>query len=319
MLTDRKDKSENPALSLFFADPKVAGFLRSHEQGLLAHRAELTSISTPSPDADGIAALRNATTMMFPGQDVVAQFRPIEVQALRDQWSAGTDNVALSSDDLVYLQLAIILLRLASDYLSAHDLFEAHMDGFIRAYPRVLAFNPITSEVAWDTVRKQMEQILEEGFRKRYDDMAKTASQHFRDTRLANEALMIGMMLIDRNEPVSESPDGLAFEGECENALRSAHFTVERTPVSGDFGIDLLARKHGLTYAIQCKSHKVPVGVSAVQEAAAGRGHYVADCAVVVASSGFTAQARRLAESNAVLLIGPAQLPVLDDLSRRLL
>jgi len=164
-----------------------------------------------------------------------------------------------------------------------------------------------------------MEGLLEEGFRQRYDEMAITVSPQFRDSRLANEALMIGMMLIDRRESQSHSPARVAFESECEATLQGAGFTIERTPISGDFGVDLLARKNGLTYAMQCKCYSVPVGVSAVQEAAAGRLHYTADCAVVVANSGFTNQARRLAELNAVLLIGPPQLAELEHLSQTLL
>jgi hypothetical protein len=113
--------------------------------------------------------------------------------------------------------------------------------------------------------------FLGDAFRQRYDEMAITHTEYFRDSRLANEALMIGMALIDQNKVKVETPDGLAFEQECEGLLQLAGYFVERTPMSGDFGVDLLARKNGLTYAIQCKYYGVPVGISAVQEAAAGR------------------------------------------------
>src|SRR5262249_40520131 len=152
--------------------------------------------------------------------------------------------------------------------------------------------------ISWDKVRNQMEEILAEGFQQRYEEMAINISEHFRDSRLANEALIIGMMLSDQSNPEPIPSDGLEFERECEELLRDVEFTVERTPMSGDFGVDLLARKNGLTYAIQCKCYGIPVGISAVQEAAAGRLQYMADYAVVVADSGFTTQARRLAESN---------------------
>jgi restriction system protein len=79
--------------------------------------------------------------------------------------------------------------------------------------------------------------------------------------------------------------------------------------------LDLLTRKNGLTYAIQCKFYSTPVGVGAVQEVAAGLVHYVADCAVVVALSGFTTAARRLAESTSVLLIGSGQLSNMEELA----
>jgi hypothetical protein len=228
--------------------------------------------------------------------------------------------VLVPVDDHVFVQLATILLRLASDYLSARDLFEAHKDAFSRSFPRILSFNPITGAISWEKVRSQVEEILLEAFQQRYEEMAINISEHFRDSKLANEALMIGVMLCDQSKPEQIPSGGLEFERECEKLLRDAEFTVEPTPMSGDFGVDLLARKNGLTYAIQCKCYGIPVGISAVQEAAAGRLHYMADYAVVVvANSGFTTQARRLAESNSVLLIGPAQLAGLQDLARGLI
>ncbi|HUY80640.1 MAG TPA: restriction endonuclease [Acidobacteriaceae bacterium] len=317
--TDQKKATDSPALRLFFADPEIAGFLRHSEPHLLECRDKLTDISAPAVDAAGIKQLRETTADIFPGQDAIALFRPTLVQALRADLASASRVPDLSVDDLVYFQLAIVIMRLASDYLSARDLFEAHKEAFIKAYPRVLSFNPLTGAVSWEKARRQMAEILEEGFRERYDDMAIENSEHFRDSRLANEALMISMMLIDQDKPQLPTSDGLEFEQECEGLLSEAGFIVERTPISGDFGADLLARRNDLTYAIQCKHYGTPVGVSAVQEVAAGCLHYAADCAVVVASSGFTAQARRLAESNSVLLIDPSELGRLEDLARALL
>ncbi len=46
--------------------------------------------------------------------------------------------------------------------------------------------------------------------------------------------------------------------------------SVEVTRGSGDYGVDVLAEKEGVTYAVQCKRYDGPVGVKAVQEAYAG-------------------------------------------------
>src|SRR5438552_7161783 len=108
--------------------------------------------------------------------------------------------------------------------------------------------NPVTHEVSWNKVRAQMKELLEEGFQQRYDEMAVEVSQHFRDSRLANEALMIGMMLIGQNIDEVALPDGLDFERQCGEVLKSVGFHVDTTPISSDFGVDLLARKNGLTY-----------------------------------------------------------------------
>lgn len=313
----KKKNSDNPVHALFIADPDIVRFFRESQQHLFLHREKLTNINVPTRDADGILTLRATIATIFPNQEIVALFRPALVQALR--LSLESSKSRLSVDDLVFFQLAIILMRLASDYISACDLFELHKEGFIRAYPRVLAFNAITDTVSWDNIRKQLEEVLEDAFRQRYEEMAVSHTEFFRDSKLANEALMIGMMLVDQNKALVDVPDGLAFERECEGLLKVAGYVVERTSMSGDFGVDLVARKNGLTYAIQCKYYGTPVGISAVQEAAAGRLHYLADCAIVVAHSGFTMQARRLAESNSVLLISSSQLPGLQDLARALL
>lgn len=320
----KKKDSDNPVHSLFIADPNMVRFFRDSQQHLFQHKDRLANFTAPTLDADGALELRATMTTIFPDQEIVALFQPAQVQALR-LYLESTNRLYMESksqmslQDLVFFQLAIILMRLASDYINACDLFELHKDGFRKAYPRVLEFNAITNAVSWEKVRKQMEQVLEDAFRQRYEEMAMTHTTFYSDSRLANEALTIGMFLADQNKTQPDIPNGLAFEQECEGLLKEAGYVVERTSISGDFGIDLVARRNGLTYAIQCKYYGTPVGVSAVQEATAGRLHYLADCAVVVARSGFTMQARRLAESNSVLLIGSSQLAGLQDLAHALL
>ena len=73
--------------------------------------------------------------------------------------------------------------------------------------------------------------------------------------------------------------EGHEFEYYCADLLMKRGFQeVEVTRGSGDYGIDILAERDGVTYAIQCKCYSVPVGVKAVQEAYAGRDYY--DCMV---------------------------------------
>ena len=69
--------------------------------------------------------------------------------------------------------------------------------------------------------------------------------------------------------------DGRDFEYYCAQLLERHGFCeVEVTKGSGDYGVDILAEKEGITYAIQCKCYNNPVGVKAVQEAYAGRDYY---------------------------------------------
>ena len=67
---------------------------------------------------------------------------------------------------------------------------------------------------------------------------------------------------------VTDELEGHDFEQFCAELLENKGFVdVEVTKGSGDYGIDILAEKEGVTYAIQCKRYQGPVGVEAVQQA----------------------------------------------------
>lgn len=97
--------------------------------------------------------------------------------------------------------------------------------------------------------------------------------------------------------------EGHEFEYYCADLLMKRGFQeVEVTRGSGDYGIDILAERDGVTYAIQCKCYSVPVGVKAVQEAYAGRDYY--DCMVgaVLTNQYFTQPAVEAAKKLKILL-----------------
>lgn len=77
---------------------------------------------------------------------------------------------------------------------------------------------------------------------------------------------------------------------------------VEVTKSSGDYGIDILAEKEGVTYAIQCKRYNGPVGVKAVQEAYAGRDFYDRMVGCVLTNQYFTQPAVDAAQKLKILL-----------------
>lgn len=86
--------------------------------------------------------------------------------------------------------------------------------------------------------------------------------------------------------------DGHEFEYFCADLLRDNGFTnVQVTPGSSDHGIDILARKKGTKYAIQCKCYSNKVGNKAIQEAYSGRTIYGANVAAVMTNNYFTKQA----------------------------
>lgn len=97
--------------------------------------------------------------------------------------------------------------------------------------------------------------------------------------------------------------EGHDFEYYCAELLKRSGFQeVEVTRGSGDYGIDILAQKEGVTYAIQCKCYTSPVGVKAVQEAYAGRDYYDRMVGAVLTNQYFTQPAVEAARKLKILL-----------------
>lgn len=97
--------------------------------------------------------------------------------------------------------------------------------------------------------------------------------------------------------------EGHDFEYYCAELLKKRGFQeVEVTRSSGDYGIDILAEKDGVTYAIQCKCYTSPVGVKAVQEAYAGRDYYDRMVGAVLTNQYFTQPAVEAAGRLKILL-----------------
>ncbi len=97
--------------------------------------------------------------------------------------------------------------------------------------------------------------------------------------------------------------EGHDFEYYCAELLKNNGFQeVEVTKGSGDYGIDILAQKDGVTYAIQCKCYTAPVGVKAVQEAYAGRDYYDRMVGAVLTNQYFTQPAVEAAQKLKILL-----------------
>lgn len=97
--------------------------------------------------------------------------------------------------------------------------------------------------------------------------------------------------------------DGHAFEYFCAGLLeRHGFIDVEVTRGSGDFGVDILAEKDGVTYAVQCKRYQGPVGVDAVLRTYAGRDYYERMVGVVMTNQYFTAPAVEAAGRLRILL-----------------
>lgn len=100
-----------------------------------------------------------------------------------------------------------------------------------------------------------------------------------------------------------DSLEGHEFEYFCADLLRKNGFiNVEVTQGSGDDGIDILAEKDDIKYAIQCKCYSDNIGNKAVQEAYAGVQMYKCDIGVVLTNRYFTESAKRTALETRIKL-----------------
>lgn len=97
--------------------------------------------------------------------------------------------------------------------------------------------------------------------------------------------------------------DGLNFEKYVYDLLKLLKYEdLKLTSASGDFGIDVLATKEGIKYAIQCKNYKNSVGSESVQEAYSGKNYYNCHVGIVITNNYFTSHAKELADKNGILL-----------------
>jgi HJR/Mrr/RecB family endonuclease len=106
------------------------------------------------------------------------------------------------------------------------------------------------------------------------------------------------------------------FEMYCAETLQRHGWTVERTPMAGDQGVDVIAQKCGMRIALQCKLYSNPVGNKAVQEIAAGRIHQQAHYGAVVTNSRYTSAAQELANTTGIWLLHFSDLPRLEAIAQ---
>lgn len=108
---------------------------------------------------------------------------------------------------------------------------------------------------------------------------------------------------INHSEDNFDNMSGIEFEYSCAEVLRKNGFeNIEVTQESGDHGIDILAEKEDITYAIQCKCYSSDIGNAAVQQAYTGTEFYHRDIAVVLTNRYFTPQAIEEAKTLGVKL-----------------
>lgn len=101
----------------------------------------------------------------------------------------------------------------------------------------------------------------------------------------------------------TEIKTGVDYENYIKELLQEDNFKVNKTPTTGDQGVDLIAVKNNKRIAVQCKFYSRPVGNKAVQEVIAGKDYYECDYACVVSNNSYTPAAKKLASTSHVLLL----------------
>lgn len=112
-----------------------------------------------------------------------------------------------------------------------------------------------------------------------------------------------GTPTVDSELEKIDDMDGHTFEHWCADLLKKAGFQdVEVTQGSGDQGVDILALKDGIKYAIQCKCYSSDLGNKPVQEVNTGKTIYRCQIGAVMTNRYFTAGGKEAAEATGVLL-----------------
>ncbi len=104
----------------------------------------------------------------------------------------------------------------------------------------------------------------------------------------------------------------LQFEVFVREVYARLGYEAELTKRSGDEGVDVLAKKDGLIYAIQVKKTAKPIGSPVIQTLLGSMANIEADRGICVASAGFTRDAQRFAAGKPIILVGQ------EDLARML-
>lgn len=136
-------------------------------------------------------------------------------------------------------------------------------------------------------------------------------AQYLPNTRsLSQEPVLIPNSPSPENNSCTKSPlesidtmDGHEFEYWCADLLRKNGFlNVSVTKGSGDQGVDVLAEKEGIHYAIQCKCYSHDLGNKPIQEVYTGKRIYGCQIGAVMTNQHFTSGAKEAAKKTGTLL-----------------
>lgn len=106
---------------------------------------------------------------------------------------------------------------------------------------------------------------------------------------------------------------GLEFERYVAALLKRQGYTNIKMTERYDWGVDIIARKDGITWGVQVKRSSDMVKAAAVRQVVTALSHYNCDRAMVVSNGIYSRPARELAKSNDCLLIDRDTLELLQS------
>ncbi len=129
------------------------------------------------------------------------------------------------------------------------------------------------------------------------------AASYFINICSLNRAKPVEKVITKKSFEYIDYMSGSEFEKWCADLLRDSGFeNVEISAKSGDQGVDILAEKNDITYAIQCKCYSHDLGNTPVQEVLTGKAIYQRHVAAVMTNRYFTKGAKDAAKATGVLL-----------------
>lgn len=101
---------------------------------------------------------------------------------------------------------------------------------------------------------------------------------------------------------------GVEFEEYCAKLIEFQGYKIDFTAATGDYGVDIVARRDGHRWSIQNKRYERDQGQDPVRQAVAGMRHYNCDRSLVITNRYFTKHAQVLASDNDCVLVDRDQL-----------
>lgn len=155
--------------------------------------------------------------------------------------------------------------------------------------------NPHINQATKDRIRIKYNYVCHECGMAYLSDVVQPEIEHFEKINGLN-SIELELKKIDLME-------GHDFENWCATLLKKCGYeNVNVTPGSGDQGVDILAQKSGIKYAIQCKCYSSDLGNKPVQEVSTGKIIYHCHVGVVMTNRYFTPGAHQAADATGTLL-----------------